>query len=229
MGHAIALAMRREEEIDYVASGGGIGERLGPILLADDDSAFVRQFVNEFASRGPMPAVAASASEAISRYRSASFSDVFVEPGISGGIWYSFLRSMRDSPRFSSLHIVTSYGSCAMQRLAAEIGARSYIHKPTSVSALCSALLTRSRLWSVVPQSETLAALEWEHVNEAVYDARGNMTVAARRLGLPRQTLYRKLRKHAPPPEQHSSKAAAADEPGSLDVPDGLSDTTPPP
>jgi ActR/RegA family two-component response regulator len=49
----------------------------------------------------------------------------------------------------------------------------------------------------------TLARAGWEHIQRVLLDGNGNGNVseAARRLGILRQSLQRRLRKHAPPPE----------------------------
>jgi two-component system response regulator RegA len=44
----------------------------------------------------------------------------------------------------------------------------------------------------------TLARAEWEHINRVLMDCNGNVSEAARRLGILRQSLQRRLRKHAP-------------------------------
>jgi two-component system response regulator RegA len=45
----------------------------------------------------------------------------------------------------------------------------------------------------------TLARAEWEHIQRVLLDCDGNVSEAARRLGILRQSLQRRLRKHAPP------------------------------
>jgi two-component system response regulator RegA len=44
----------------------------------------------------------------------------------------------------------------------------------------------------------TLARAEWEHMNRVLMDCNGNVSEAARRLGILRQSLQRRRRKHAP-------------------------------
>jgi two-component system response regulator RegA len=46
----------------------------------------------------------------------------------------------------------------------------------------------------------TLDQLEWEHISRVLLDCDGNISQAAARLGIYRQTLQRKLRKHMPRP-----------------------------
>ena len=44
----------------------------------------------------------------------------------------------------------------------------------------------------------TLARVEWEHISRVLADVNGNISEAARRLGVYRQTLQRRLRKKPP-------------------------------
>jgi two-component system response regulator RegA len=44
----------------------------------------------------------------------------------------------------------------------------------------------------------SLARAEWEHIQRVLTDAGGNVSEAARRLGLHRKSLQRKLQKYPP-------------------------------
>ncbi len=51
----------------------------------------------------------------------------------------------------------------------------------------------------VVPEaSATLKQLEWQHVRRVLDEEGGNVPRAARRLGIPRSTMYQKLKQHQP-------------------------------
>jgi two-component system response regulator RegA len=45
----------------------------------------------------------------------------------------------------------------------------------------------------------SLARVEWEHINRVLQDSGGNISEAARRLGLHRRSLQRKLAKYPVP------------------------------
>jgi two-component system response regulator RegA len=47
-------------------------------------------------------------------------------------------------------------------------------------------------------EAPTLARAEWEHIHRVMADCGGNVSEAARRLGIHRRSLQRKLRKRAP-------------------------------
>ena len=47
-------------------------------------------------------------------------------------------------------------------------------------------------------RAPSLARAEWEHINRVLSDAGGNISEAARRLGIHRRSLQRKLQKYPP-------------------------------
>jgi two-component system response regulator RegA len=49
-----------------------------------------------------------------------------------------------------------------------------------------------------IDDTPTLARAEWEHIMRVLEDCQGNVSMAARRLGIYRSSLQRKLRKYAP-------------------------------
>lgn len=48
------------------------------------------------------------------------------------------------------------------------------------------------------PKAPSLARAEWEHINRVLSDCGGNISEAARRLGIHRRSLQRKLQKYPP-------------------------------
>jgi ActR/RegA family two-component response regulator len=78
--------------------------------------------------------------------------------------------------------------------------------KPFGIFAPCDGVLgLGDRFVQVIPvcvQPETvtptLARAQWEHVQPVLNDSNGNISMAARKLGVYRSTLQRWLRRHAP-------------------------------
>jgi len=65
----------------------------------------------------------------------------------------------------------------------------------------CEDLIQRIELGGVSACDDvryTLAKLEYEHIMRTLQETNGNRTRAAWRLGIPRQSLQRRLRRHAP-------------------------------
>ncbi len=96
------------------------------------------------------------------------------------------------------LHIilVTGYASVATAVEAMKRGADDYLAKPASVATILRVLNGESLLDSDADLSMTpLSRVEWEHIQQAMLDTDGNISAAARLLGMHRRSLQRKLAK----------------------------------
>ena len=85
---------------------------------------------------------------------------------------------------------------------AVKFGAVSYLPKPADVDDILKAFSQNTEL--PIPEAEedfqapSLARMEWEHINRVLHDCKGNISAAAKKLGLHRRTLQRKLNKYPP-------------------------------
>lgn len=122
-------------------------------------------------------------------------------PGMSG---LELIGQLVDQQPGIEIIVLTGYGSIATAVDAVRLGARGYLTKPADADEV-QAAFARGRSsplqeledeeWS----SPSLARTEWERIQEVLAEARGNISEAARRLGLHRRTLQRKLQRFPPP------------------------------
>lgn len=93
--------------------------------------------------------------------------------------------------------VLTGYGSIPAAVSATRRGARDYLTKPVAFDALLAALdgedIPRPVPLHAAPPS--LERLEWEHIQRVLLSHDGNISAAARTLGMHRRTLQRRLRK----------------------------------
>ena len=110
--------------------------------------------------------------------------------GREGLHWLQVLRQAHpDVP----VVMLTAYGDVPLAVRALKSGAADFITKPWDNDELIR------KLRNVLEARQTLPPLdevEREHIRRAVDRADGNLTVAARMLGVTRQTLYNKLKGH---------------------------------
>ena len=98
--------------------------------------------------------------------------------------------------------VLTGYGSIATATEAVKLGAISFLPKPADVDDIINAFSQNAEL--DIPEAEkdfqapSLARMEWEHINRVLHDCKGNISAAAKKLGLHRRTLQRKLNKFPP-------------------------------
>jgi two-component system response regulator RegA len=98
--------------------------------------------------------------------------------------------------------VLTGYGSIATATDAVKLGAVSYLPKPADIDDIITAFTQTTDLDLPEPeenfQAPSLARMEWEHINRVLHDCKGNISAAAKKLGLHRRTLQRKLNKFPP-------------------------------
>jgi two-component system response regulator RegA len=97
--------------------------------------------------------------------------------------------------------VLTGYGSIATAVQAVKLGAFNYLTKPVQVDDLLAAFqgegLAREESGGA-GGAQTLARREREYIEWVLAECNGNISRAARQLGLHRQSLQRKLRKFTP-------------------------------
>ena len=168
-------------------------------LVVDDDDAFRTRLVKALQARGLQAHGAGSAAEALKiaagLHPHAAIIDLRM-PEVSGLDLVSELAA-----RFPGILMVvlTGYGSIATAVEAVRRGAIHYLQKPLNTDEILAAFAADSDAASA-PQVETpsLARVEWEHIQRILHDCNGNISLAARRLGLHRRSLQRKLGKLPP-------------------------------
>jgi len=102
------------------------------------------------------------------------------------------------SPR-ARIVVLTGYGSIATAVQAVKQGAFNYLTKPVHVDDLLQIFRGEPlRTEAAASAGQTLARREREYIEWVLAQCDGNISRAARQLGLHRQSLQRKLRKFTP-------------------------------
>ena len=192
------------------------------LLVVDDDRRFSEHWIRQLEPLGIHGLVAGDAKSAFKRLEENRYDDVILEPGLGGHVWYTLLDQVIGFRAGCRVHIATAFASSALRRRAWQVGVYSFFVKPVEPTGLRSALSDGKRVWNGLDTAATLAVMEWEHLNTVIHSCDGNAAEAAVRLGIPRQTLYRKLRKYSPLRSRDELTVIAGPRK------DGLLDTVPP-
>jgi two-component system response regulator RegA len=120
-------------------------------------------------------------------------------PGRSG---LELLQALLAIDPATKIVVLTGYGSIATAIDAVRLGATHYLPKPADADDIVAAF-ARGESPPLEPpepdyQAPSLARAEWEHINRVLSDCGGNISEAARRLGIHRRSLQRKLQKYPP-------------------------------
>lgn len=173
--------------------------RLVPtILVVEDDDAFRKVLVTALDQRGYDVQGAPDGESALRLARKESPEMAVVDlrlPDLSG---LDVVRELKAIDSSTSIVVLTGYGSIATALEAVRLGARDYLTKPVDADRIVAALEGGAEARAASDDSEntpSLARVEWEHIHRVLADCEGNVSEAARRLGVHRRSLQRKLAK----------------------------------
>lgn len=172
------------------------------ILIVDDEDLFRERLARAFSNRGLKVYAAANyemAIDIIGEHRPAMAVIDLKMPGRSGLDLIADGRTIHPDLRCV---VLTGYGSIATAIEATKLGALYYLPKPADVDDILNAFARdpglRVELTTAGFQAPSLARVEWEHINRVLHDCNGNITAAAKKLGIHRRSLQRKLKKYPP-------------------------------
>jgi two-component system, response regulator RegA len=169
------------------------------LLVVEDDELLRERLVRAFCERGFLAQGAASLGEARHLSEDApEYAVVDLRVGDDSGL--EVLRTLLAKDPATRVVILTGYGSIATAVEAMRLGAVHYLTKPADADQILAALQggTASDTTPTAGEPLSLARAEWEHINHVLVSVSGNISEAARRLGLHRRSLQRKLAKYPP-------------------------------
>lgn len=167
------------------------------VLVVDDDEAFRTRLSRALRERGFEVVSAASTPEALELVKeSPEYAVIDLRmPGPSGLELLTALKSLDENTR---VVVLTGYGSIPTAIEATRRGATAYLTKPVDADEVLRALQGETAAAPVEVETPTLARAEWEYIHRVLSDCGDNVSEAARRLGIHRRSLQRKLQKYPP-------------------------------
>ena len=170
------------------------------LLVVDDDDAFRESMELEFADRGYRVLIAADHREALGLAAVHRPQYAVIDLRLAGERGLEVLKDLCERLPGLTAVVLTGYASVATAVEAMKLGAHHYLTKPCDPDALEAAFhAERGDPNVVIPsQPPSLARHEREYIEYVLAATGGNISEAARRLGLHRQSLQRKLRKYPP-------------------------------
>jgi two-component system response regulator RegA len=172
------------------------------LLIVDDDRVLRERLARAFRERGFDVHTAADYDEGLRHATEESPEMAVVDLKMPGRSGLELVRELHDIDPHTRVLVLTGYGSIATAIEAMRLGAMNYLQKPADVDDILAAFekgeappLSMTEKDYVAP---SLARAEWEHINRVLTDCAGNVSEAARRLGIHRRSLQRKLQKYPP-------------------------------
>jgi two-component system, response regulator RegA len=171
-------------------------ERL--LLIIEDDEAFARTLARSFERRGYEVLVAAGQDEAaeLLNWRSPDYAVVDLKlKGNASGL--SCVQMLHQHDPEMLIVVLTGFASIGTAVEAIKLGAVQYLAKPSNTDDIEAAFghVAGTTDVEMTNRSTSIKTLEWERIHAVLAETDFNISEAARRLGMHRRTLARKLEK----------------------------------
>jgi two-component system response regulator RegA len=177
----------------------GDGQRL---LVVDDSLAFRERLARAFRERGFSVRTAGNYDEAMEAAHEEVPHLAVIDLRMPGRSGLEVIRDLKRLAPDARVLVLTGFGCISTAIDAVRLGATNYLPKPADADDILAAFERGAADVGDPPATShdvpTLARAEWEHIHRVLADCGGNISEAARRLGIHRRSLQRKLRKRAP-------------------------------
>lgn len=169
------------------------------LLIVEDDAAFARTLGRSFERRGYSVMLAASLDEVVKVLASSpSPSYAVVDLKLSGeASGLACVQTLNAHDPEMLIVVLTGFASIATAVEAIKLGASHYLAKPSNTDDIEAAFSRAEGSIEVelTNRSTSIKTLEWERIHEMLAETGFNISETARRLGMHRRTLARKLGK----------------------------------
>jgi two-component system response regulator RegA len=170
----------------------------GPlILIVEDDDVLRGRLARAFADRGLDVRQVTTFDEAKKVAEAEPPELVLLDLRIPGGQSLDLIPFFKELDPETRIVVLTGYGSIATAVEAVRRGATQYLTKPANANEILAAFDRggdKAPILDLQPMS--LDRVEWEHINRVLVECQGNVSEAARVLGIHRRSLQRKLARY---------------------------------
>lgn len=169
-------------------------------LLVDDDETYARVLRTSLQRHGMEIEIASDAAGALALAARTAFDFALVDLKLGADSGLDLIAPLRARRAAMQIVLVTGYATFATAVEAIKRGADNYLAKPVTVAALLRVLVGEPAEAEAPREMLPLHRVEWEHIQQAMQDCQGNVSAAARLLGMHRRSLQRKLARRPRPP-----------------------------
>jgi two-component system response regulator RegA len=169
-------------------------ERL--LLIVEDDAAFARTLGRSFERRGYTVMLAANLDEMSTLLEAHSPGYAVVDLKLNGDAsGLACVQTLNQHDPAMLIVVLTGFASIATAVEAIKLGACHYLAKPSNTDDIEAAFgrAEGSTEVELTNRSTSIKTLEWERIHETLAETGFNISETARRLGMHRRTLARKL------------------------------------
>ena len=173
-------------------------ENLRRLLIVEDDAAFARTLARSFERRDYAVRVAASLEQLVTQLQDFAPGYAVVDLKLQGeASGLACVRALHAHDPGMLIVVLTGFASIATAVEAIKLGACHYLAKPSNTDDIEAAFGRAEGTTEVelTNRSTSIKTLEWERIHQVLAETGFNISETARRLGMHRRTLARKLDK----------------------------------
>ncbi len=167
------------------------------LVIVEDDPSFARTLCRSFERRGYRVRHAASPEALTELLQTGTFDYAVVDLKLGTASGLACVPMLRQANPKMRIVVLTGFASIATAVEAIKLGASHYLAKPANTDDIEEAF-GREGGDPTVPvetRKSSIKTVEWEYIHSTLAECDFNISEAARRLGMHRRTLARKLEK----------------------------------
>jgi two-component system response regulator RegA len=167
------------------------------LVIVDDDEAFARTLRRSFERRGYIVLAASGYDELRVLLESHRPAYAVVDLKLGGASGLVCVQALREHDAAMRIVVLTGFASIATAVEAIKLGASYYLAKPSNTDDIEAAFgrIDGNPDAPLDGRQSSIKTVEWEHIHQTLVETDFNISEAARRLGMHRRTLARKLEK----------------------------------
>jgi two-component system, response regulator RegA len=167
------------------------------LLIVEDDAGFARTLKRSFERRGYEVVVTASLEELRKVLEEKSPGYAVVDLKLGGASGLACVETLHAHDEEMLIVVLTGFASIATAVEAIKLGACHYLAKPANTDDIEAAFQKAegNAEIALAERPTSIKTLEWERIHQTLIETDFNISEAARRLGMHRRTLARKLEK----------------------------------
>jgi two-component system, response regulator RegA len=167
------------------------------LLIVEDDATFARTLQRSFERRGYRVALASGPDTVEAFLADHRPTHAVVDLKLAGASGLGCVELIHAHDPTTVIIVLTGYASIATAVQSIKLGATSYLAKPANTDDIERAFgMTVGDADIPIGERQTsIKTIEWERINEVLAETGFNVSETARRLGMHRRTLARKLEK----------------------------------
>jgi two-component system, response regulator RegA len=167
------------------------------LLIVEDDAGFARTLKRSFERRGYQVAIAASLDEVRKDLAETSPGFAVVDLKLGGASGLACVEALHAHDPAMLIVVLTGFASIATAVEAIKLGACHYLAKPANTDDIEAAFQKAegNAEIALAERPTSIKTLEWERIHQTLIETDFNISETARRLGMHRRTLARKLDK----------------------------------